>query len=187
MLEEGLARLAGLLGGDPAAPGAGAAGGTGYGFAAAWGAVIVPGAAELGRIAGLPAAVAAAELAVTGEGRFDATSLTGKVTGSVLAAAAAAGTPVRAGRRGHRGAAAARLPGRDRAGRAGRRQPAARPGPLAGEAGPASWPCAARRARRGADRRASAALPDGSGDGRGRGALAWRRAGDLGVQRQRPS
>ena len=27
------------------------------------------------------------------EGRFDATSLTGKVTGSVLAAAAAAGTP----------------------------------------------------------------------------------------------
>jgi len=60
---------------------------------AAWGAVIVPGAAELGRIAGLPAAVAAAGLAVTGEGRFDATSLTGKVTGSVLAAAAAAGTP----------------------------------------------------------------------------------------------
>jgi glycerate kinase len=93
VLEEGLARLAGLLGGDPAAPGAGAAGGTGYGFAAAWGAVIVPGAAELGRIAGLPAAVAAAGLAVTGEGRFDATSLTGKVTGSVLAAAAAAGTP----------------------------------------------------------------------------------------------
>ena len=93
MLEEGLARLAGLLGGDPAAPGAGAAGGTGYGFAAAWGAVIVPGAAELGRIAGLPAALAAAGLVITGEGRFDATSLAGKVAGTVLAAAAAAGTP----------------------------------------------------------------------------------------------
>jgi glycerate kinase len=93
VLEEGLARLAGLLGGDPAQPGAGAAGGIAYGFAATWGAVIVPGAAELGRIAGLAAAIAAAGLAVTGEGRFDATSLTGKVTGSVLSAAAAAGTP----------------------------------------------------------------------------------------------
>jgi glycerate 2-kinase len=90
-LEEGLARLAGLLGGDPSAPGAGAAGGTGYGFSAAWGAVIVPGAAELGRIAGLPGAIARADLVVTGEGRFDVTSATGKVTGSVLAAAAAAG------------------------------------------------------------------------------------------------
>jgi glycerate kinase len=90
-LEAGLARLAELLGGDPVAPGAGAAGGTGYGFSAAWGAVIVPGAAELGRIAGLPAAIAAAGLVVTGEGRFDATSVTGKVTGTVLSAAAAAG------------------------------------------------------------------------------------------------
>jgi glycerate kinase len=90
-LEAGLARLAGLLGGDPAAPGAGAAGGTGYGFAAAWGAVIVPGAAELGRIAGLPAAIAGADLVVTGEGRFDVTSTAGKVTGTVLAAAGAAG------------------------------------------------------------------------------------------------
>jgi glycerate kinase len=90
-LEAGLARLAGLLGGDPAAPGAGAAGGTGYGFTAAWGAEIVPGAAELGRIAGLAAAIAAADLVVTGEGRFDATSVTGKVTGTVLSEAAAAG------------------------------------------------------------------------------------------------
>ena len=49
ILEAGLARLALVLGGDPDAPGAGAAGGTGYGFAAAWGADITPGAAELGR------------------------------------------------------------------------------------------------------------------------------------------
>jgi glycerate kinase len=92
-LEAGLARLAGLLGGDPQAPGSGAAGGTAYGFAAAWGARIVPGAAELGELAGLPAAVARAGLVVTGEGRFDQTSLTGKAAGSVLAAAAAAQVP----------------------------------------------------------------------------------------------
>jgi glycerate 2-kinase len=93
-LEAGLARLAELLGGDPGAPGAGAAGGTGYGLTAGWGAVLVPGAAELARLAGLDRAVAAAEVIVTGEGRFDATSLTGKATGLVIAAAAAAGVPV---------------------------------------------------------------------------------------------
>jgi len=94
MLEAGLARLAGVLGGDPAAPGAGAAGGTGYGLATAWGAALAPGAAELGRLAGLDRALAVADLVVTGEGRFDATSLTGKTTGTVMAAAAAAGVPV---------------------------------------------------------------------------------------------
>jgi glycerate kinase len=92
-LEAGLARLAELLGGDPGAPGAGAAGGTGYGLAAAWGAAIIPGAPELARLAGLDEAVAAADLVVTGEGRFDPTSLTGKATGLLLAAAAAAGVP----------------------------------------------------------------------------------------------
>jgi glycerate kinase len=92
-LEAGLARLTEVLGGDPAAPGAGAAGGTGYGLAAAWGAVFTPGAAELSRLAGLDRALAAADLVITGEGRFDPTSLTGKTTGTVLAAAAAAGVP----------------------------------------------------------------------------------------------
>jgi len=93
-LEAGLARLADVLGGDPAAPGAGAAGGTGYGLAAAWGAVLAPGAAELSRLAGLDRALAGADLVITGEGRFDATSLTGKTCGTVIAAAAAAGVPV---------------------------------------------------------------------------------------------
>jgi glycerate kinase len=93
-LETGLARLAALLGGDPAAPGAGAAGGTGYGLAAAWGAALTPGAAELSRLAGLDRALAGADLVITGEGRFDATSLTGKICGTVLAAAAVAGVPV---------------------------------------------------------------------------------------------
>ncbi len=92
-LEAGLARLARLLGGEPAAPGAGAAGGTGYGFAAAWGAAIVPGAAELGRIAGLDGMLAGADLVITGEGRYDRTSTAGKVAGAVLAAAAVAGVP----------------------------------------------------------------------------------------------
>jgi len=94
MLEAGLARLAGVLGGDPAAPGAGAAGGTGYGLAAAWGAVLVPGALELGRLARLDRALAGADLVITGEGRFDDTSLTGKVCGTVIAAARSAGVPV---------------------------------------------------------------------------------------------
>jgi glycerate 2-kinase len=93
-LEAGLARLAELLGGEPSAPGAGAAGGTGYGLAAGWGAILTPGAAELGRLAGLDRALAGADLVITGEGRFDPSSLTGKVTGTVIAAAAAARVPV---------------------------------------------------------------------------------------------
>ncbi len=93
-LEAGLARLAGLLGGEPGTPGAGAAGGTGYGLAAGWGAVLTPGAPELARLAGLDRAVTGADLVITGEGRFDPTSLTGKATGTVMAAAAAAGVPV---------------------------------------------------------------------------------------------
>ncbi|HTS98708.1 MAG TPA: glycerate kinase [Streptosporangiaceae bacterium] len=91
VLEAGLARLAQVLGGDPGAPGAGAAGGTGYGFAAAWGAVITPGAAELCRVVGLDRELGRADLVVTGEGRYDATSGDGKITGTVLAAAARAG------------------------------------------------------------------------------------------------
>ncbi len=93
-LEAGLARLATVLGGDPAAPGAGAAGGAGYGLAAAWGAALAPGAAELSRLAGLDRALAVADLVITGEGRFDAPSLTGKACGTVITAAAAAGVPV---------------------------------------------------------------------------------------------
>ena len=102
ILDAGLARLASLLGGDPDAPGAGAAGGCGYGLAAAWGARLLPGAAQIAAIAGLPDALASADLVITGEGQYDATSLTGKVVGAVLAAAAAAGVP----------AAVVRWPGR---------------------------------------------------------------------------
>jgi glycerate 2-kinase len=91
LLEAGLVRLAAALGGDPGAQGAGAAGGAGYGFAAAWGAQITPGAAELCRIVGLDRELSRADLVLTGEGRYDATSEGGKITGTVLAAAAQAG------------------------------------------------------------------------------------------------
>jgi glycerate 2-kinase len=93
ILEAGLARLALLLGGDPDAQGAGAAGGTAYGFAAAWGGGITPGAAEVCRAAGLGEQLSRADLVLTGEGCYDATSAGGKITGTVLAAAARAGVP----------------------------------------------------------------------------------------------
>jgi glycerate kinase len=91
-LEAGLARLAAVLGGQPARPGAGAAGGTGYGLAC-WGAELVAGSEQVARIAGLDAALAGAGLVITGEGRYDATSGTGKVVGAVRAAAGRAGVP----------------------------------------------------------------------------------------------
>jgi glycerate 2-kinase len=93
LLEAGLGRLAELLDGDPDAPGAGAAGGTGYGLAAGWGAALLRGAAEIASIAGLPAALERADLVITGEGQYDATSLSGKVPGTVLALAGEAGVP----------------------------------------------------------------------------------------------
>jgi glycerate 2-kinase len=94
VLEDGLIRLAGLLGGDPAQPGAGAAGGCGYALAAVWGARLMPGAAQIATTVGLPSALAAADLVITGEGRYDATSLTGKVVGAVRAMALRAAVPL---------------------------------------------------------------------------------------------
>jgi glycerate kinase len=66
------------------APGSGAAGGTGYGFLAMWGAAIESGSAAIAELTGLVAAAASADVLITGEGRFDDTSLTGKVTGNAL-------------------------------------------------------------------------------------------------------
>jgi glycerate kinase len=48
---------------------------------------------QLSRLAGLDQALAGAGLVITGEGRYDETSGTGKVAGTVFAAAAAAGVP----------------------------------------------------------------------------------------------
>jgi glycerate kinase len=94
LLEKALGRLACILPGQPDSPGMGAAGGTAYGLAAGWGAGIAPGALTVAELAGLPVALAGSDLVITGEGRFDRTSLTGKVVGGVIELAAAAGVPV---------------------------------------------------------------------------------------------
>lgn len=95
-LEAGLTRLAEVLGGNPSAPGSGAAGGTGYGLVTGWHGQIVAGARTLIERTGFPAALERSDLLVTGEGRFDGTSLAGKLVGTLLdhAAGTAAGTPV---------------------------------------------------------------------------------------------
>lgn len=65
-------------------PGAGAAGGLGFGLAAFAGANLVAGAELVAELIGLPDAIAAADVVVTGEGRLDPWSLRGKATGAVL-------------------------------------------------------------------------------------------------------
>ena len=72
---------------DAATPHTGAAGGLGFALAVALGGEFVPGAEWVAEQAGLDAAVGAADLVVTGEGRLDATTSTGKVVGRVLASA----------------------------------------------------------------------------------------------------
>jgi glycerate kinase len=86
ILEARLVEAAGLLGGDADEPGTGAAGGVAFGLAR-WGASIVSGAAYLRGLTGLDAALPHADVVLTGEGRFDHQSLTGKVVGSLIAAA----------------------------------------------------------------------------------------------------
>lgn len=105
LLEAGLARFAQVLGqvvdvvggvaaGSAQVPGAGAAGGTGYGFVAAWQATVASGAAHVAALVGLPEVLAEADVLITGEGRFDDTSLHGKVVGEALRLAT--GHPLRA-------------------------------------------------------------------------------------------
>jgi glycerate 2-kinase len=84
VLERALRRWSHVLGGDPAALGSGAAGGTAYGLATVWGARILSGAGRVADLVALDSRLSAADLVVTGEGCFDATSLTGKVVGEVL-------------------------------------------------------------------------------------------------------
>ena len=86
LAEAGLARLAGLIGLDPEAPGSGAAGGVGYALRAL-GARVTPGAERLGDVLGLPELVASADVVITGEGAFDGQSLAGKVPGYVVSLA----------------------------------------------------------------------------------------------------
>ncbi|MBI2497164.1 MAG: glycerate kinase [Opitutae bacterium] len=74
-------------------PGTGAAGGIAFGLMVAGGAQLVPGFDLVSDWLDLPARVAAADLIITGEGRFDATSLGGKGPGALVALARRAGKP----------------------------------------------------------------------------------------------
>lgn len=92
LLERGMSRWAGLVPADPATPGAGAAGGTGF-AALAWGAQPASGAGAVADAIGLVAALGEADLVITGEGRFDAQTAAGKVPAVVASLASAAGVP----------------------------------------------------------------------------------------------
>jgi len=96
-LREALHVWAGVLGRSfpgpvrPTDPHSGAAGGIGFALATALGGRLLPGASWVADRAGLAAAIDDADLVVSGEGRLDATSASGKVVGHVLAAARAEG------------------------------------------------------------------------------------------------
>jgi len=103
-LESGLSHLIGILtqtlGPSAAraasAPGAGAAGGIGYGALAVLGATRASGIDVLLDVLGFDNALARAELVVTGEGRLDEQTLRGKAPAGVARAARRAGVPVAA-------------------------------------------------------------------------------------------
>jgi glycerate kinase len=84
VLEQRLHTLSKTLGGNPDQPGAGAAGGTAYGLAAAYGADFQPGATTISQLVGLPEAIANADVIITGEGKYDHTSAHGKVVSAVF-------------------------------------------------------------------------------------------------------
>lgn len=100
-LEAASLRLADLLStacGRPAAlrdvPGAGAAGGIAFGLMTAVGARLLPGFDLVAAWLDLEARLERADLVITGEGRFDDSSLEGKGPGAVAARALALGKPV---------------------------------------------------------------------------------------------
>jgi glycerate 2-kinase len=84
ILEARLTDFAARFDTDPATPGAGAAGGTAYGFLAAWNATIEPGSTAIADLTGLREHLRTADVLITGEGSFDETSYTGKVVGNAL-------------------------------------------------------------------------------------------------------
>jgi glycerate 2-kinase len=74
-------------------PGAGAAGGLGFGLMAFCGAGLRPGIEVVSDAVGLAERIARADLVITGEGSLDQQSLRGKVPAGVLAACELAGVP----------------------------------------------------------------------------------------------
>ncbi|WP_156913937.1 glycerate kinase [Brevibacterium album] len=104
-LDAALAHLLSVLGQAPGAdaraiaeaaetPGAGAAGGTGFGALAGLGARLRPGAEYIMELVGFDAELVRAAAVVTGEGRFDRQTLSGKGPGEVIARAQERGLPV---------------------------------------------------------------------------------------------
>jgi glycerate kinase len=75
-------------------PGAGAAGGLGFGLLAFCGARLRPGVDVVMDAVGLIPRIMRADLVITGEGSLDAQSLHGKTPAGVLGACALAGVPV---------------------------------------------------------------------------------------------
>jgi glycerate kinase len=93
-----IALLLGAHGGQPDTlmdqPGAGAAGGIAFGLMTAARAQLLPGFELVSAWLDLAPRIAAADLVITGEGRFDDSSLSGKGPGAVAARALALGKPV---------------------------------------------------------------------------------------------
>jgi glycerate 2-kinase len=88
-------RVEGALGRElRSVPGAGAAGGLGFGLLAFCGARLAPGIEVALDLVGFDAALAGADLVITGEGRIDLQTLRGKVVAGVAGRARAAGLPV---------------------------------------------------------------------------------------------
>jgi glycerate 2-kinase len=99
ILEEGLASLAAVARRDLAVdaaerPGAGAAGGTGFGAMAFLDATVEPGITYLLDLLGFADRLPGARLVITGEGALDQQTLRGKAPAGVARAAAHAGVPV---------------------------------------------------------------------------------------------
>lgn len=78
---------------DRDSPGAGAAGGSGFGLLA-WGASLVPGSPAVASALGLSDRMTTTDLVITGEGRFDAQTAFGKVPSHLLSLARPLGLPV---------------------------------------------------------------------------------------------
>jgi glycerate 2-kinase len=98
-LERGLAKLVRCLREagvecDPTAPGAGAAGGLGFGLWTFAGATLAPGARTILDVVGFGERLARADVVITGEGRLDATTLRGKAVFEVARRGREAGVPV---------------------------------------------------------------------------------------------
>ena len=92
-LDEALSHFVRVTGHADSA-GSGAAGGTAFGLCALWGAVIRSGAENIAELSGLNSAISGADLIITGEGRLDSQSFSGKVVGHISTLAVTSGIPI---------------------------------------------------------------------------------------------